>query len=628
MTFADQIPAKRGKHHCPAPGCSKPNAAKSLSVHPDTKGQAEGLFYSCHRCGLSGKLDQDHEPKQNKLAGCTVAQFAELTKLPVEFLRECGLVDYDWYGVNAVKIPYRNQDCQEVTCSYRVGVSGSSDQKFRRPTGHKVMLLGLDTFSTDADEAIMVEGETDQHTGRFHKINVIGLPGAGNWKESRDAAYFKNIQRIYIADEKDDGTAAIEKWLSKSSIRHKAYRLNLDGFKDLSALHRAEPDQFLSRLSEAKAKASLWISAEQKQSQTNVINAVDLLNLNLPELKTIVPGLLVVGLFFLVGKPKLGKSWLLLQIALAVALGGIALGSIPVEPAEVLYLALEDGRRRLKSRLKILLNGCQGKPNSLTFATSWRTLDAGGLEDLEDWLIAHPKTRLIVIDVFKRVRPAERANVGMYGQDYDAAAPIKDLAEKYDCCIVLCHHTRKSGSDDPLEMVSGSNGLNASADGTLVLRRERGQHDATLFVTGRDIQEAEVALSWDPAVTLWSVLGNASEFRVTPERAAILKVLKDSGCELSPKYIGESLGKSAGATRKLLWELSQQGLVSSPHYGKYIHNSNSSSSSNSGNSSNGSNSILGSVTSVTGCTGDRFEREGNYNMDGGFDPDWLDRQVN
>lgn len=606
----EPTPNKPGKYRCPE--CAKPGKTASLSVHPDAKGQSEGLFYSCHRCGLSGKLDQDHEPKRNTLTGCTLAQLAQLTRLPIEFLRECGLEDCEWFGVNAVKIPYRKQDGQEETCSYRVGVTGSSDQKFRRPKGHKVTLLGLDTFNPDGNAAVIVEGETDYLTGRFHKIPVVGLPGAGNFKESRDAGYFKRTQRIYIVDEKDDGAAAIEKWLSKSRIRDRAYRLTLDDFKDLSAMHRADPDQFLSRLNEAKAKASLWISAEQRQTvQANVINAVDLLDLELPELKTIVEGLLVVGLFFLVGKPKLGKSWLMLQIALAVALGGRALGSIQVEPAEVLYLALEDGRRRLQSRLRILLRECRNKPSNLHLATSWRTLDAGGSEDLDDWLADHPKTRLVVIDVFKRIRPTERANVGMYGQDYDATIPLKDLAEKYDVCIVLVHHTRKSGSDDPLELVSGTNGLNGAADGTLVLRRERGQHDATLFVTGRDIQEAEIALSWDPAVTLWSVLGNADEFRVTPERAAVLKVLKESAHELSPKSIGEMLGKSAGAIRKLLWEMTQQGLVLSPHYGKYIYNSNSSSSSNSGNSSNDGNGSEGQVLPVLRGLTERLEQRSN-----------------
>jgi hypothetical protein len=204
-----------------------------------------------------------HRPKRQSLKGCTLMQLSEHTKLPIEFLRDCGLEDCEWFGgVNAVKTPYRDERGQEKTWSYRVGVTGSGKDKFRRKTGHKLMLLGLDALNPDGDDVLLPEGESDFLTAVFHKQPAIGLPGAANWDEKRDAKFFEKVKRVFVADEQDTGAVGIEKWLSKSSIKGKAYRLRLDGFKDLNEMHCADPNLFLARLEQAKANAQLWIGPE------------------------------------------------------------------------------------------------------------------------------------------------------------------------------------------------------------------------------------------------------------------------------------------------------------------------------------------------------------------------------
>ncbi len=84
-------------------------------------------------------------------------------------------------------------------------------------------------------------------------------------------------------------------------------------------------------------------------------SAADLLRKELPPVRYVVPGYIAEGLTVLAGRPKLGKSWLALDLAVAVATGGAALGSIRVEQGDVLYLALEDNERRLQKRLMQLL---------------------------------------------------------------------------------------------------------------------------------------------------------------------------------------------------------------------------------------------------------------------------------
>ena len=102
----------------------------------------------------------------------------------------------------------------------------------------------------------------------------------------------------------------------------------------------------------------------------NVFDIDSLIAETFQPLNWAVNGLLPEGCVLFAGRPKLGKSWLVLQLALAVASGGKALGSIPAEQGDVLYLALEDTKRRLQSRVKTLLRSspvpevsvCQGTP--------------------------------------------------------------------------------------------------------------------------------------------------------------------------------------------------------------------------------------------------------------------------
>jgi hypothetical protein len=165
----------------------------------------------------------------------------------------------------------------------------------------------------------------------------------------------------------------------------------------------------------------------------DIFTAPELLALDLPEPRWAVEGVVPEGLTLLAGKPKLGKSWLALGLAVAVASGGVALGKLDVKAGDVLYLALEDTVRRLKNRLEKLL-GCQQAtpPDRLTLSCLWPRQGEGGLEALGAWLIMHPGTaRLVIVDTWPRFRPRSRThNRDLYTEDYAGAAELKAVTTR------------------------------------------------------------------------------------------------------------------------------------------------------------------------------------------------------
>lgn len=304
-----------------------------------------------------------------------------------------------------------------------------------------------------------------------------------------------------------------------------------------------------------------WGDGESETPSRPVLITADaLMRKTFPDPRWAVPGVFPEGLTLLVGAPKLGKSWLALNVAVAVAAGGRAIGKIAVDAGDVLFLALEDTERRLQERLVLTLQD-GAAPDRLHIATAWPTLAEGAAAHLAGWLSGHPDARLVIVDTFQKLRGPISGNQYLYAGDYAAAGELKRVADRFGVALVCVHHTRKASADDPLDMVSGTAGLAGAADTTCVLRREIGRSDATLYVRGRDVPEADHALSFDVDRCLWTLLGDATEYRLSEARHEILNALRDAGNPLSPKVIAEALGKKPGAVRYLLHKMAKDGAI-------------------------------------------------------------------
>ncbi len=291
--------------------------------------------------------------------------------------------------------------------------------------------------------------------------------------------------------------------------------------------------------------------------------AAELQSTEFPPIRWIVPDLLPEGLTLLAGKPKLGKSWLSLDLALSVALGGRALGK-ECEQGAALYLALEDNPRRLQRRLRKIEPELEW-PGALEFRTEFPRLDAGGLNLLREWLKEHGDARLIIVDTLAVVRPQHKAADSAHSGDYGALRGLHQLAGEFGVAVLVVHHLRKADAEDPFDSVSGSTGLTGAADATLILSQRDG--DVTLYGRGRDLEEIETALEFDAETCRWRDLGDPAEAFASDTRAAIFSAIR-RGCA-TPAEIRDATDLDHNLIRQTLVRMVRAGDLRKEGRGRY-----------------------------------------------------------
>jgi len=161
--------------------------------------------------GGRGRYITPQTPTQqcNTLQGCTLREYAEAKKLPLNFLKSLGLDEITYQKVKAVKIPYYGPDGEEKTVQFRLSIQKGieADNCFKWRSGSKTIIYGLWKLqdARNAEYIAIVEGASDCHTLWFNAIPAVGLPGAANWNDSRDADHFEGIDIVYVVIEPDAG---------------------------------------------------------------------------------------------------------------------------------------------------------------------------------------------------------------------------------------------------------------------------------------------------------------------------------------------------------------------------------------------------------------------------------------
>jgi putative DNA primase/helicase len=348
------------------------------------------------------------------------------------------------------------------------------------------------------------------------------------------------------------------------------------GDTDFNDLHQREGLEAVRRqaakVSAVPSQISFVAAVTAKASDHEPFSMADLLKKVFRPIQWAIPNLLPEGLAILSGPPKIGKSWMVMDLAIALSSAGYALGYFKTVPGGVLLLSLEDNDRRLQSRLRFRM---QNDPNidlgRFDARTTWKRLDQGGLEALDDWLQRHPDCKLVIIDTIQKIKSKPTAkNANAYEIDYEAYGALQRLALSRQCCILLIHHNRKSSpknTGDPLEAISGSTGITGTMDTILMLSRTRGGNGAVLTVTGRDIPDMQYRLVFDPVYCSWKVTGEEEDdlgLKDGSNTSLIINVLKARlGEKLSVREVSAALGPEANpdTVKRELYRLARKGML-------------------------------------------------------------------
>jgi hypothetical protein len=332
----------------------------------------------------------------------------------------------------------------------------------------------------------------------------------------------------------------------------------------------AEPPQWLAAVEEAFDDVRGALAGAAHGDDLKTMSADEICMTEWAAPRWAIPNLLPVGLTILAGAPKLGKSWLALQIAHAVAAGGIALGA-KVERGAVLYLALEDSPRRLKERM-LKQSWTRGlDADFLTigeFAKQVGDLKNGGGEKLARQIETRGY-RLVVIDTLSRA---------IQGDQNDAAqmtrglTPLQEIAHAHNVATILIDHHRKvsGAAADVITDILGSTAKGAMCDTSWGLYRERGKAGAKLAITGREVEEKTLALTMDWLTGVWQSEGDYAALELTQRRQEILSALKELGrAQLGD--IVKAIGQPESNTHNRLQDMANAGFVKRTTEGKKVY---------------------------------------------------------
>jgi hypothetical protein len=410
-----------------------------------------------------------------------------------------------------------------------------------------------------------------EHSAILKGANVVILPDNDDSGRNHEHAVGASLQAtaasVRVLDLPGLGTKGdIKDWAKTGRTADELWRLVETNARPWAPRQAGEPKAKPER-GGGRDKSPGW--------RERLIDVRALCDKRFEPVRYVVPELFPEGVTLLASRPKLGKSWLLLQIATAVASGRVTMmasaGQVPI--GDVLFLALEDGERRLQRRLTRYY-GAQREnwPARFTPATSWCRLDQGGLDDLRAWCASVEKPTLIVIDILKRVRPPKLKNQTDYEADYMATQGLQELTSEIGgLAIIASCHDRKMDAEDVFDTISGTLGMTGGVDTIAVIKRRAG--GITLHVEGRDLPDTiEKAINFDRETCRWHVLGEAAEVLQSSERARVLDALRSRSSEaLSVAEIKVAADlRSRDSADKLLQRMATDGKIERRGRGMYV----------------------------------------------------------
>jgi predicted ATP-dependent serine protease len=306
--------------------------------------------------------------------------------------------------------------------------------------------------------------------------------------------------------------------------------------------------------------------SEQPRLETHVMS--DLESKTFDPLQWIIPNYIPEGVTLLAGKPKIGKSWLVLGTALGRGEGTSVLDQV-CPKGDVLYCALEDNERRMKERTTILLAANSGWPGNVHIAYKLNDLDHGCIEQLLTWVRTHPSISLIIIDTLANIRGRRAKDEDQYQCDYRTMKALLDFSRQIGISIIVVHHVRKATAEDVFDTISGTNGFSAVADTLVVLTRNDDQ--LRLATRGRDAPPEDKVVDFDQESGAWSVLNDyePEDRGATQTNHLIIAALGPKDYPSTPAAVAKMTNLPEGTVRQALRRLARNGKIGKGGYGSY-----------------------------------------------------------
>lgn len=408
---------------------------------------------------------------------------------------------------NAIVLPYSSELRYYQTRSI-------SDKKFYKPTneeaGAEPLFNRKALWGTSKEPVFIVESPlcalSIMQCGGV-SVSLCGVGGANKLVKEVKAKK-PNAPLVLCLDNDEPGqkaSASLEKELQAAKIPYIVF--NVAGSKkDPNELLMSNPEE----LKVAVASAKREVRKVYKRGVASIA-ASDLQTAKIDPPEWLIPDVLPQGLAILCASSKVGKSWMAMQMCLAISRGKEFL-DYASNQAGCLYLALEDGIFRLKDRLNKVLDGGKA-PSNFYLSIKANGLDGGLIKQLDEEFEEHPDIKLIIIDTLQKVRGSAKKDEIAYATDYRELGALKEYADNKRICIFLIHHLRKMADEnDVFNMISGSNGIMGVCDTIFIIyKKKRQDENAVLFMTGRDIRQQDVVVHFDETKYQWEMVGTAEE---------------------------------------------------------------------------------------------------------------------
>lgn len=295
----------------------------------------------------------------------------------------------------------------------------------------------------------------------------------------------------------------------------------------------------------------------------------DLQEMELTRKPDLVEGIIPHGLTAIAGRPKAGKSALILQMGLAISGMMTTVLNERCAKGRVLYLALEENRRRLQDRVYLMLgrDGADEQLNPFPWADTfdyvtaddqWPDWPHGGLDLLTEYVKEHPETTVVMIDsapLFRGPIPKQ----GGYDVDYAFTNALANWVNTTGVSLVVTWHTTKSKmtddlESDPLAMLQNTTGVAAGLDTGIVMARKDGV--MMLYRRGRDLDnDGPIKLRDSKETLLWIPDASLTDL---PARDAVMQAMTVAKAPMLPKTIASLMGFPPATIRKAIQRMLQE----------------------------------------------------------------------